>query len=63
MPYIALNSPLAFNKITLYKALKTLRFKPLIIDLYIYINKETRILVVTYINDFFTLAKLSLKLE
>jgi hypothetical protein len=48
---------------TLYKALKTLRFKPLIINLYIYINKETRILIITYINNFLILAKLSFKLK
>jgi hypothetical protein len=47
----------------LYNALKTLGFKPLIIDLCIYINKETRILIITYNNDFFTLAKLNLKFE
>jgi hypothetical protein len=42
---------------TLHKALKSLDFEPLIIDSCVYINKETKILVVTYIDDFLVLAK------
>ena len=42
---------------TLRKALESLGFEPLIMDMCVYINRQARILVVTYVDDFLVLAK------
>lgn len=42
---------------TLRQALKSLGFEPLVSDACVYINRQARILVVTYVDDFLAIAK------
>ncbi len=48
---------------TLRAALKTLGFEPLVMDSCVYINRQARILVVTYVDDFLVIAKKSVELD
>ncbi len=43
--------------------MRILGFEPLLIDNYVYINRETRIIIITYVDDMLVIRKAGLTLE